>query len=458
MQNNKFLKLINNAQSIKDKGIPNGYVPLDENGKIDINNLPDITQDCIGEDWGEITGITKPPMPVSIINENIKNYPYWAIVNKKYFDDICPFLVMSKTKFYVGQSNLWQGYFFNSGTSDIGTDCAYSNYINGQWKEVKFVSNAGFAIHTDERTTAQPFVIFDYNFSLLFSQDYFLPEYRGKEVTKFKESLQRIKIKRGTDDNVNSYTGDTGELVVNISSKTIHVQDGSTQGGIALAKKEEVDTLSSRVDEVFQSVSNGKNLLARAITDKGIDTLATDNFETMSNNIKNIKSVDNFKIYLGEEEPESPEEGCLWFPEIDANEKVNLAFTNTESHLQKDDGTILGTISLKEVDRFPLLNISNFMMVRMFNFKYFKDGFGIITPAYICNGGEWFCVYNFPPFDGTGIKYKIKIDNRYDNLTSYVGCKLSMSNIVQAPIKNNYIINCKIKTECDIEAPVINLK
>lgn len=42
------------------------------------------------------------------------------------------------------------------------------------------------------------------------------------------------------------------------------------------------------IDEVFQSVSDGKVLLAEAITDKGVPTSATDNFSTMANNIRNI--------------------------------------------------------------------------------------------------------------------------------------------------------------------------
>ena len=42
--------------------------------------------------------------------------------------------------------------------------------------------------------------------------------------------------------------------------------------------------------ELFQYVSNGKTLVASAITDKGINTLATDTFQTMATNIRNIVS------------------------------------------------------------------------------------------------------------------------------------------------------------------------
>lgn len=53
------------------------------------------------------------------------------------------------------------------------------------------------------------------------------------------------------------------------------------------------------VKEVFQSVSNGKQLVASAITDKGVETEATDTFAVMAENIKSIPSN-------GTSETESP--------------------------------------------------------------------------------------------------------------------------------------------------------
>lgn len=44
------------------------------------------------------------------------------------------------------------------------------------------------------------------------------------------------------------------------------------------------------IDEVFTSVSNGKELIADAITDKGVTTSATDSFSTMADNIAAIPS------------------------------------------------------------------------------------------------------------------------------------------------------------------------
>ena len=60
--------------------------------------------------------------------------------------------------------------------------------------------------------------------------------------------------------------------------------------GLALAKgvselKDDIQLLENRIDELFTSVGNGKELLARALTDKGISTLASESFEEMARKI-----------------------------------------------------------------------------------------------------------------------------------------------------------------------------
>ena len=48
----------------------------------------------------------------------------------------------------------------------------------------------------------------------------------------------------------------------------------------------------SSVDDCFQSVSEGKSLIASAITDKGVSTSSTATFQTMANNISSISQLD----------------------------------------------------------------------------------------------------------------------------------------------------------------------
>lgn len=57
--------------------------------------------------------------------------------------------------------------------------------------------------------------------------------------------------------------------------------------------------ISAKLDEVFQSVSNGKSKVAAAITDKGVNTAADATFDIMAENIKNITTTGKIedKIY-----------------------------------------------------------------------------------------------------------------------------------------------------------------
>lgn len=431
----EFQDHIDNHPEIKDVDLSDYYNKREIDDKLDL--LPTLEN---FKNWGEIptdeeaclyaNTINYPPLPNDVGGRNA--YPYWGIFYVPRYSDKHHLFVSTSKSIRVSKTmyelrwHVWgvsKCYTWTPGSSEWVNESIPSEMETGTdtscyLKECNYYNLSGFST---------------------------IPNKGGDGHIVIRQA-------RGTSDALDTYTGKEGELTVDTTNKILRIQDGVTKGGIALAKKSEVDTLTSRIEEVFQSVSNGKRLIAEAVTDKGIETLATDTFETIRENINNLNA---FKFYLGEEEPQNPEEGSMWFPEIDKNEKVNLCFTNTESYIQKVDGTILGTISLKELDRFPLLNISNFMTVRMFNFKHFKGGYGNIIPAYIYNYNKWISVYNFPPFDGTSIKYKIKIDSKFDNLTSCINYKLSMSNIVQEPIKNSFTINSKIKINNELEIPEI---
>lgn len=56
----------------------------------------------------------------------------------------------------------------------------------------------------------------------------------------------------------------------------------------------EIYKLNSDMEQLFQSVSNGKSLIASAITDKGVITASDDTFATMANNIRSLNSAGVF--------------------------------------------------------------------------------------------------------------------------------------------------------------------
>ncbi len=60
-----------------------------------------------------------------------------------------------------------------------------------------------------------------------------------------------------------------------------------------------IDQLNENVENLFQSVSDGKEQIAEAITDKGVATSATDSYSTMATNIRNINSSDGGYIPEG---------------------------------------------------------------------------------------------------------------------------------------------------------------
>jgi len=96
-----------------------------------------------------------------------------------------------------------------------------------------------------------------------------------------------------TPDNVVLYADD-GEIV-----EIPTVDDSGTPVNITIdSELSETSTnpvqnkvITTKLNEVFQSVSNGKDLIASAITDKGVETDADATFETMANNISLISGA-----------------------------------------------------------------------------------------------------------------------------------------------------------------------
>ena len=55
--------------------------------------------------------------------------------------------------------------------------------------------------------------------------------------------------------------------------------------------------VQSAIDQLFTSVSNGKELVANAITDKGVMTSSSDTFATMAENISNISTGTDLSVF-----------------------------------------------------------------------------------------------------------------------------------------------------------------
>lgn len=95
-------------------------------------------------------------------------------------------------------------------------------------------------------------------------------------------TLLDVDLSTLNDDDILTYD-ETADKWINSGARTAEdIAYDNTDSGLTATD------VQSAIDEVFQSVSDGKELIADAITDKGVPTSATDTFSTMATNISNI--------------------------------------------------------------------------------------------------------------------------------------------------------------------------
>ena len=126
----------------------------------------------------------------------------------------------------------------------------------------------------------------------------------GQDNTKLQEAKAYAdQIVAGQDFSGFAKVTDVQSLDTKLSNKI--TQEATTQKNYTDSKVQAVvddvnsnfqdvtnsiSTLNGTVNNLFQSVSNGKAQVAEAITDKGVYTSATASFETMANNIQDIET------------------------------------------------------------------------------------------------------------------------------------------------------------------------
>lgn len=99
-------------------------------------------------------------------------------------------------------------------------------------------------------------------------------------LDQLSEIVEYIKNNKDLIDGITTSKINVSDIISNL----IQVQENTTSGKL-------VDALV--VKEVFQSVSDGKELIASAITDKGVQTDADASFTVMADNIGQIFSYNN---------------------------------------------------------------------------------------------------------------------------------------------------------------------
>ena len=111
---------------------------------------------------------------------------------------------------------------------------------------------------------------------------------------------KKMKIRKGNDGYDYPYT--SPDLVIDSEGKSntkkFNEVDSQLKQIANIGKLTDLDTtektsIVSAINEVFQSASNGKTLIANAITGKGVATNSSDSFQIMATNISNIKTTNN---------------------------------------------------------------------------------------------------------------------------------------------------------------------
>ena len=81
----------------------------------------------------------------------------------------------------------------------------------------------------------------------------------------------QVKLRRGTDTEHSSFTGAEGEVTVDTTNDTLRVHDGTTAGGIRLAKLSEAGGSGT-----VTSVDSGTGLTGGPVTTTGTLSIADD--------------------------------------------------------------------------------------------------------------------------------------------------------------------------------------
>ena len=138
------------------------------------------------------------------------------------------------------------------------------------------------------------------------TEDYVKNEIENAQLNKDDITIDLSEYQKKSDENLNTKDKTIVGAINEINNESIKAKDYDgnvdfTVGGVEVKLdnfQEKTDenlntenkNIVGAINELFQNVSNGKTLIATAITDKGIDTSSDDSFQVMADNISLIKA------------------------------------------------------------------------------------------------------------------------------------------------------------------------
>ena len=105
---------------------------------------------------------------------------------------------------------------------------------------------------------------------------------------KYMEYEDLVYYDKKIKEYIDNFSGDAES---DVTKEYVDNQDTKINdkiGNLPNLKTNAKSNIVNAINELFQNVDNGKDLIASAITDKGVDTSKDDTFETMANNILSI--------------------------------------------------------------------------------------------------------------------------------------------------------------------------
>ena len=164
-------------------------------------------------------------------------------------------------------------------------------------------------------------------------------------------------------------------------------------------------TVNSALDELYDEATTGKELVAAAITNKGISTTSTDTYETMATNINSI-DTDHTEINQKISNLESKHNTDI-ASLTGSISNLNQSLTNTIAFGLINSG---GNLKLNVIKELELLTIPSIMI------------------AFINYNGKYYTAISLPNTSGEfsvdNIKIHYTINAKTINLTSNVNCTL----------------------------------
>lgn len=138
------------------------------------------------------------------------------------------------------------------------------------------------------------------------------------------------------------------------------------------------DNVQDAIEEVFQSVSNGKTLIAAAITDKGVSTAASDSFQTMADNIEslpwsvysNIRLPQTMQLALINTEEAQPNDASISQREYSVTNSKYIIFRQWSDYIETFIKTSHENPTFQHVSFDRNIMRENTVLIKNWNAKY----------------------------------------------------------------------------------------